>query len=119
MDNPYLKLDVETASPLRRVIMLYEEAILSMYKVRDSIEKNRVKEKIESISRAQKIFGILNMSLDMEKGGEIAENLRSLYEFIENSLVKVNASNDVRLLDDLIEIVANLKSAWEEIESKI
>ncbi|SNR81966.1 flagellar export chaperone FliS [Desulfurobacterium atlanticum] len=117
--NPYLKMDVETASPARKVIMLYEKAILCMEDAKLAIEENDLKTKVESILRAHDIIRVLNASLDMEKGGEIAENLRALYEFIEDSLVKVNASNDVKLLDDLIEIVANLKSAWEEIESKI
>ncbi len=119
MDNSYLKLDVETAAPIKRVVMLYEKAILCMEEAKVGIETDDLKRKIENILRAHDIIRVLNVSLDMEKGGEISENLRELYDFIEVSLTKVNASNDTVLLNDVMEIVSTLKSAWEEIESKV
>ncbi|WP_457570379.1 flagellar export chaperone FliS [Desulfurobacterium sp.] len=119
MVNPYLKMDVETASPVKQLVMLYEKAILCMEIAAKAIQENDVKTKINNILRAHDIVRVLNASLDMEKGGEIAKNLRSLYDFIEEALLKVNATNDVELLKRLIEIMSDLKSAWEELESKL
>ncbi|WP_457568575.1 flagellar export chaperone FliS [Desulfurobacterium sp.] len=119
MVNPYLKMDVETATPLKQLIMLYEKAILCMFVAAEAIENGDVKTKINNILRAHDIVRVLNASLDMERGGEIARNLRSLYDFIEESLLKVNASNDVDLLKKLIDIMSELKGAWEELESKV
>ncbi|WP_297444892.1 flagellar export chaperone FliS [Desulfurobacterium sp.] len=119
MVNPYLKMDVETASPVKQLLMLYEKAILCMSIAVKAIEDSDVKTKVDNILRAHDIVRVLNASLDMEKGGEIAENLRALYDFIEESLLKVNTSNDAELLRRIIDIMVELKSAWEELESKL
>ncbi|WP_456395453.1 flagellar export chaperone FliS [Desulfurobacterium sp.] len=119
MANPYLRMDVETASPVKQLVMLYEKAILCMEIAAKAIQEKDVKTKINNILRAHDIVRVLNASLDMEKGGEIAKNLRSLYDFIEEALLKVNTTNDIELLKRLMEIMSELKSAWEELESKL
>ncbi|WP_200763835.1 flagellar export chaperone FliS [Nitrosophilus alvini] len=122
MTNPYdvyVKSSVETASPLKQVILLYEKAILTLKETKEDIKKNDLRSKIEHISKVTDIINALDSSLDFEKGGEIAKNLHNLYDFIDRSLVTVHAKNDIKLIDDLIEILENLKEGWEGIESKI
>ncbi|WP_187646974.1 flagellar export chaperone FliS [Nitrosophilus labii] len=122
MANPldaYIKNSVETASPLKQIILLYEKAIISLKEIKEDIDNNDLKSKIEHISRVTDIIKALDSSLDFEQGGEIAKNLHMLYDFIDRSLVTVHAKNDKQLIDDLIEILENLKEGWEGIESKI
>lgn len=122
MANPldaYIKNSVETASPLKQIILLYEKAIITLKEIKEDIDNNDLKSKIEHISRVTDIIKALDSSLDFEQGGEIAKNLHMLYDFIDRSLVTVHAKNDKQLIDDLIEILENLKEGWEGIESKI
>jgi len=122
MANPYdvyVKSSVETASPLKQVILLYEKAVLTLKQVKEDIKNNDLRSKIEHISKITDIIKALDASLDFEKGGDIAKNLHNLYDFIDRSLVTVHAKNDTVLVDDLIEILENLKEGWEGIESKI
>ncbi len=122
MVNPYeayVKTSVETASPIKQIVLLYEKAILLMRYTSECIEKNDLKGKIESIYEIESIVRALDSFLDFEKGGEIAQNLHSLYDFILNQLIVVNAKNDTELLSELTDIMEVLKSAWEEIEKKI
>lgn len=122
MANPldlYLKNSVETASPLKQIILLYEKAIITLKEIKDDIDRNDLKSKIEHLAKVTDIIASLDSSLDFEKGGEIAKNLHLLYDFIDRSLVSVHAKNDKQLIDDLVEILENLKSGWEGIESKV
>ena len=122
MANPldaYMKNSVETVSPLRQVILLYDKAIVTLKDVKNDIDKGYIKSKIAHITKVSDIIRALDSALDFEKGKEIAKNLHSLYDFIDRSLFTVNAKNDKQLVDDLIEILQNLKEGWEGIESKI
>lgn len=122
MANPldlYLKNSVETASPLKQIILLYEKAIITLKEIKDDIDRNDLKSKIEHLAKVTDIIASLDSSLDFEKGGEIAKNLHLLYDFIDRSLISVHAKNDKQLIDDLVEILENLKSGWEGIESKV
>ncbi|SMP06911.1 flagellar protein FliS [Desulfurobacterium pacificum] len=117
--NPYLKMQVETASPVEHVILLYEKVILLLKEAIEAIEEGDVQAKVDAIVKADRIIRVLNNSLDMEKGGEIAENLRKLYDFILDSLVIANGKNDKRLLNDLIGILTTLKEGWEGIKNRV
>jgi len=117
--NPYLKMQVETASPVEHVILLYEKIIVLLKEADDCISRNDVQGKINALIKADRILRVLNDSLDMENGGEIAKNLRELYDFILNSLVIVNARNDQKLLSDIIDILETLKEGWEGIKNKV
>jgi len=117
--NPYLKMQVETASPIEHVILLYDKTIVLLKEADECIEKNDVPGKVNAIAKADRIIRVLNSSLDMENGGEIAKNLRDLYDFILNSLIIVNAKNDRKLLNDIIEILETLKEGWEGIKNKV
>lgn len=122
MANPldaYMKSSVETVSPLKQVILLYDKAIVTLKEVKNDIDNKDIKSKIAHITKVSDIINALDSSLDFEKGKDIAKNLHMLYDFIDRSLVMVNARNDKKLVDDLIEILQNLKEGWEGIESKI
>jgi flagellar protein FliS len=67
------------------------------------------------LTKAREIIFELNASLDMDAGGEIAKNLRSVYSFLWTRLTQVNSKNDVVLLDRLIHILEDLAKAWRRI----
>ncbi len=117
--DAYMKNSVQTASPLQQVILLYDKAIFSMKSAKENIGTGDIRSKIENITKASDIVRALDSALDFDKGGEIAQNLHMLYDFILTQLPIVHARNDQKLLDDLIEIMENLKEGWEGIQSKV
>ncbi len=117
--DAYMKNSVQTASPLQQIILLYDKAIVSLKTAKEHIKEGDIKGKIQNITKASDIVRALDSALDFDKGGEIASNLHMLYQFIDTSLFQVHAKNDIKLLDDLIEILQNLKEGWEGIQSKI
>ncbi len=117
--DAYVKNSVETVSPLQQIILLYDKAIVLLKVTKENIQQKDIHNKINNITKISDIIQALDSSLDFERGGEIAHNLHLLYDFVLRSLVTINVHNDTKLIDDIIEILQNLKEGWEGIQSKV
>jgi len=119
MNNPYLENMVENANPVRLVIMLYEKAINCLenaLELRDTEDLDMQRSKYDDMGRALEIISVLDATLDMEKGGEIAKNLREIYRSLMDELTYQMLKEDRERLERVIKILKDLKSAWEEVE---
>jgi flagellar protein FliS len=119
MNNPYLENMVANANPVRLVIMLYEKAINCLenaLELRDTEDFDVQRNKYEEMGRALEIISVLDATLDMEKGGEIAKNLREIYRSLTDELTYQMLKEDKERLEKVIKILKDLKSAWEEVE---
>ena len=117
--SSYRQLDVETsgdaATPHKLIAMLYDGAIAAMQRARAAIGQGDVAGKCEAVTRAIRIVDEgLKASLD-ERGGEIAANLRGLYDYIGHRLLQASARNDTEALDEAAQLLAELQSAWQAI----
>ncbi len=113
---------VADASPTRLVQIVYEQILAqlataqgSMQRISNNLPLNDVVAKGKAIGRAVRLINQLNATLDMERGREIADNLRSLYEYMLNRLTVANLRNDPRLVAEVIELVRKIKSGWDQI----
>jgi flagellar protein FliS len=113
---------VADASPARLVQVMFEH-ILShlatargcMARVKDNRPLNDVLTKATVISKANALLAQLNATLDMERGGQVAQNLRALYEYMMNRLTLANATNDTVLIAEVAALVEKIKSGWDQI----
>ena len=64
----------------------------------------------------QAIIDELNYSLNMD-AGEIATNLRNLYDFITTKLVEANVKKDTMMIDQVVNLLTELRSSWAELQS--
>ena len=116
----YNKVGVESnvvgADPHKLISMLFEGALLSIAKAQNGIKRNDIPVKSDAIFKASAIIteGLV-ASLDMKAGGEIAKNLASLYGYMITRLVTANMNNDVAILDEVSNLLAGLKDAWDSI----
>lgn len=117
-ENIYLENLVKTASPAKLVEILYEKFLELVTSSKKDIENNDFLSANEKIKKAQDIITELNISLDLEKGGEIAKNLRALYNYIFKRLIDANVEKNVKILDEVIELVTGLLNAWREAMKK-
>ncbi len=114
--NAYTKTRVNTsATPLDLVIMLYDGAIEYLQKAAYNIEQGNIQGKIESLSRARAIIEELLSSLNADIGGEVANNLQSLYLYMLIELAKANATNDTTKIREIEHILNELRTAWRSI----
>nr|WP_299239768.1 flagellar export chaperone FliS [uncultured Halomonas sp.] len=118
--NAYARVGVETgvmsASPHQLIVMLFDGALASMRAARLHMQQGNVMEKGKSLSKAIDIVNNgLAAGLDHERGGEIAERLGSLYDYIVSLLLKANLKNDEQPLEEASQLLENIASAWREI----
>lgn len=110
------EIAIETADPHRLILMLFEGARVSISMARLHMERNEIPEKGAAISKAIDIInnGLL-ISLDMESGGELAERLAALYEYISQRLLWANIKNNLAALDEANRLLGELQTAWAMI----
>ncbi|MGA2331517.1 MAG: flagellar export chaperone FliS [Syntrophales bacterium] len=113
--SAYQKTGVLTADPKRLVLICYEEAIGNLKTAKAKYISHDYEEKAKALIKAQDFIFALNSALDFEKGGEVASNLRSLYNHMMLCLAEADLKRDLRAIDHTIWILVELKSAWEEI----
>lgn len=107
---------VETASPHELILMLFDGALTAIVAASVQIQAGQVQEKGRSIGHAIDIIdGGLKACLDYQTGGEIAERLGALYEYMCNRLLHANLHNDQAALDEVANLLRDLKGAWAGI----
>ena len=114
----YRKTNVITSDPGRLVIMCYEGAIESLKLAKQKIKEKDYEKKEKAITKAQNIIDELLCSLDIEKGGTIARNLSSLYNYMLRKILHADVNRDERAIDEVIGLLNELLSAWQEVVSK-
>ncbi len=113
----YQKTAIETAEPLQLIILCYDAAIRDLNEARDLHEQHQMDEAYRKIRHAQDIITELLVGLDYERGGDIARNLNRLYNFILRQLIGINSREDTKIYGPLLNILTELKSAWEGIRA--
>jgi flagellar protein FliS len=116
----YHQLDVETsveaASPHQIIDMLFSGARDRIKQAQGHMLRNDQAGKAKAINACVEILSGLQASLDHEKGGDIAANLESLYDYMQRRLFRANADNDVEGLVEVGDLLATLRSAWKAID---
>lgn len=80
------------------------------------MENGNIAAKGTAISKAIDIISNgLAASLDIEKGGELAERLAALYEYMSSRLLWANLKNDLSALDEVATLLSEIQDAWRQI----
>lgn len=111
----YKNQELMTASPARLVVMLYDRAIYSLNDAIKAIEASDIERRWKSNKNANEVITHLAMTLDFEKGGQIAQNLNDLYRFMLRTLVNVDVRNDPQPARDAIRLLEPLRQSWDQI----
>ncbi|WP_283597629.1 flagellar export chaperone FliS [Photobacterium phosphoreum] len=104
-----------SASPHRIIQMLYAGAIERLIQGKAAMEQGNITVKCERLSKALDIVLSLRDCLSMEEGGDIAKNLDALYDFMGSEISRANAENVTQPIDDVIGMLREIKSAWDQI----
>ena len=104
-----------TASPAELVAMLFERAIHLLRETERAIEEGRIEARHNATTKAMEVIHHLDMTLDRDQGGEIAEQLASLYGFILRRLAEVDRLNDAEIPRDMIRLLEPLRDSWRTL----
>ena len=118
--HAYAKVGMETgvvaASPHKLIVMLFDGALVALGTALNGMRSGNIAEKGKSISKAIMIIDSgLRAALDKKAGGEIAEGLDSLYEYMSGRLVTANITNDPAILEEVQRLLIELRDAWNAI----
>jgi flagellar protein FliS len=106
-----------SATPHRLVSMLFDGALESLNNAKGAIVSRNIETKGRAIARAVNIIdGGLRVSLDLESGGRLAQDLNALYSYILNRLTYANLKSDIHAIDECIRLLQPIRDAWNAIE---
>ncbi|HEU0204861.1 MAG TPA: flagellar export chaperone FliS [Burkholderiaceae bacterium] len=116
----YARVEVESgvaeADPHRLILMLYDGVLSSIRLAEGHMRASRIPEKCAMLSKAVRIVDEgLKASLDMRAGGNLAQQLGALYDYIVMRLLQANLRNQVEPLQEVAKLLENLRNAWLQI----
>jgi flagellar protein FliS len=110
----YRRVESESRSPLELVVMLYDGALRFVSEAREAHARKDLRARGKAISRTLAIIGELQNTLDMEKGGAVAEQLDNLYTYINSRLLDVTIKQDISACDEVHKLLSPLRDAWSQ-----
>ena len=116
--NTYQEIAVQTSSPTKLVVMLYEGAIRFLGQSVTAIRSNDIEGKRQSIDRAMAVIQHLQSTLDRDQGGDVAAKLDNLYIYITSKIMEGSTKLQTAPIEEAIKLLNVLLSGWEEIVKK-
>ena len=116
--NTYQEIAVQTSSPTKLVVMLYEGAIRFLGQSVTAIRSKDIDSKRQSIDRAMAVIQHLQSTLDRDQGGDVAEELDRLYIYITSKILDGSTKLQTAPIEEAIKLLNVLLSGWEEIVKK-
>lgn len=113
--NEYRRNEIATSSQGKLIIMMYEGAVKFTTMAIDGIDTNDIAKKGMYISKTHDIINELSLALDLKKGGEVAQKLETLYQFMLRQLTLANIKSDRKALESIINVLKPLQDAWTEL----
>ena len=127
--NPYNKYikqyqanNVNTATPEKLMILLFDGAIQFLQKAKVCIDDNNYKERSENIEGARKIIRELMRTIDLENGNDVSKRLFRLYNRMAMTLIRANVQRSAEKVDEVIEDLTNIRWGFQkaiEIQSGV
>lgn len=116
--NPYLKQyqknEVETASPEKILILLYDGAIQFLNKAKIAMEQKNIPEIHNNLIGCEKIIEEFINTVDVENGGDFAIRIKALYQYFYDTLVQANLKKDESKIDEVLRHLIDLRATWKQ-----
>lgn len=115
-----VETSVSTANPHELVSLLFEGLLQSLALAKGAIQTADMPAKGRAVGRAVRILEEgLKAGLDHARGGELAANLRTLYDFCILRLTESNLHNDVGMVDEVIQLIRPVADGWSQIRGQV
>ncbi|MBU3135994.1 flagellar export chaperone FliS [Clostridium gasigenes] len=113
--NAYKNNSVNHVSKQQLLLMLLDGSVRFVKISRQAMEDNDIKKCHENIVKTQNIFTELMVTLD-QNAGEWAVQMYRLYDFIKEKLVEANMKKDIKVLDEIIPLIEEIRDIWNEAD---
>ena len=116
--NAYKKASVNTLDQTKLIIMLYDGAIKNASFAVEHMKSGQIEKVHECLIKTKNIVTELMATLNMDRGGDIAKNLQSLYSYMFSQLIEANMNKKTEPVVIVIDLLKELRAAWTQINSK-
>jgi len=116
--NAYKKASVNTLDQTKLIIMLYDGAIKNASFAVEHIKSGQIEKVHDCLIKTKNIVTELMATLNMDRGGDIAKNLQSLYSYMFSQLIEANMNKKTEPVVVVIDLLKELRAAWTQINSK-
>lgn len=115
--DTYRRNQIMSASPEKLIVLLYDGAIQQLNRAKAGLDGDSKQSADVGIAlgKAMAILGELRSSLDLERGGEIAQNLDRLYDFCLDQVYTTNIERSADPIEPPIRVLRTLKEGWDAI----
>ena len=112
-----IKNDAQTtyASPHQLMLMLFDGAIEAMSMTVGAIQNKNFELRSKQSTRSITIINGMRDCLDMESGGELSDNLYSLYQYMAQELFRASFKNDADTIQNIQTMLKDIRESWEKI----
>ncbi|WP_273804935.1 flagellar export chaperone FliS [Providencia rettgeri] len=115
-----LESEITNATPYQLIQILFKGALSALKRGEIFMQQGKVAEKGKEISKAIDIIDTgLKQSLNYDAGGELAESLASLYEYMTMQLLRANLENNVAYVQEVYQLLSDIASAWQQIGANV
>ena len=115
--NAYKKNSVNLSSPQQLLLMLLDGAVKYTKIAKMAIEEKNISRAHTELIRVQDIFLELMIVMDKDSAKGMDE-MYNVYEYIKNELIKANMTKDVKIIDDVLPLIEEVRDMWYEIAKK-
>jgi len=116
--NAYKKASVNTLDQNKLIIMLYDGAIKNASFAVEHMKSGQIEKVHDCLIKTKNIVTELMATLNMDRGGDIAKNLQSLYSYMFSQLIEANMNKKTEPVVIVIDLLKELRAAWTQINSK-
>ena len=110
----YKTANISTADRGKLVVMVYDHCIKWCKKPSANAQSGKIDEFTKAVFKVQDGITELTCALDMDNGGDIANNLFNLYTFYNHHLTTGIRSKDSKPVQEVENMLSELRSAWLE-----
>ena len=115
----YRRVESESRSPLELVVMLYDGALRFLGDASAAAARGDLRARAHGVSRVLAIIAELQSTIDLEKGGAVADQLDDLYTYITARLLDVAIKNDATAIDEARKLLTPIRDAWSQVATPV
>src|SRR3979411_491963 len=112
--NKYYETQTQTPDPGEADVLLYKGAARFLASAIEAVDAKNLEASNNSFLKAQAIIAELMDTLDVKQGGELAQNLMRIYEYMHFRLVEANLRKDPQPAREVERLLRELLPAWEQ-----
>ncbi len=114
-----LDIGIMDADPHRIIQLLLEGVLFRLSKAKQVMSEKKYAQKAKYIGKSMDIINGLRASLNIEAGGKLSKDLSDLYEYMVRRLLEASKKNDTAIIDEVIHLITNIKSAWDQVPQDV